>query len=76
LLEKEKLIDILLRANNRSSFLIPKSVIQENLTKSRNDENFVQMPTWFGAYAPPKPPNLYLSQKQDYDNFFASSQRR
>jgi len=76
LLEKEKLIDILLRANNRSSFLIPKSVIRENLIKSRNDENFVQMPTWFGAYAPPKPPNLYLSQKQDYDNFFASSQRR
>jgi hypothetical protein len=76
LLEKEKLIDITLKANNRSSFLIPKSVIQENLIQARDNENFVRMPTWFGAYAPPKPPNLYLSQKQDYDNFFASIQRR
>jgi hypothetical protein len=76
LFEKEDLRGITLVSNNRSNFLIPGPIIKENLSTCLMKDNFVHMPTWFGAFAPPKPPNLYLSQKQDYDNFFASIQRR
>lgn len=76
LLEKEFLRDIQLTRNNRSSALIPANVIKDNMKIAVDKGKFIPMPTWFESYAPPKPPNLYLSQKLDYDYFFANIQRR
>lgn len=76
LLGKEFLKDIQLTKNNRSNFLIPAAVIKQNLATAIECDRFIAMPTWFESYAPPRPPNLYLSQKQDYDYFFANIQRR
>jgi hypothetical protein len=37
---------------------------------------FTFMPTWFTAYSANRPPNLYLAQKQEYEKFFETLQRR
>lgn len=71
LIPKESLADIPVTTNNRG-VLIDKKLIAELMTQAVSDGLFIPMPIWFAAYAGNKPPDLYLAQKRNYDDFFTS----
>jgi hypothetical protein len=73
--EKEKLQNIEVTQNNRAVLLPPTTVMQ--LTQSSAEDNlFVFMPSWYMAYAENRPADLYLAQKQEFDQLNSASRRR
>lgn len=69
LIPKESLADIPVTTNNRG-VLIDKKLIADLMTQAVSDGLFIPMPIWFAAYAGNKPPDLYLAQRRNYDDFF------
>ncbi len=76
LLKEDSLKNIVVTGNNRSESLIPRETVKEKMTLALENGLFTYMPTWFTAYAANRPPNLYLAQKQDYEKFFETVQRK
>jgi hypothetical protein len=73
--EREKLQNIEVTQNNRAVLLPPVTVMQ--LTQNSAEENlFVFMPSWYMAYAENRPADLYLAQKQEFDQLNSASRRK
>lgn len=73
--EKEKLQDIRVTQNNRA-VLLPAPVVSELAQDSAERGLFVFMPSWYMAYAENRPADLYLAQKQEFDQMNSASRRR
>ena len=76
LLREDTLKDIVVTGNNRSKSLIPRHTVKEKMNQAVTNGLFSFMPTWFTAYSANRPPNLFLAQKQEYEKFFETVQRK
>ena len=76
LLKEDSLKNIVVTGNNRSESLIPRETVKEKMNLAVQNDLFTFMPTWFTAYSASRPPNLYLAQKQEYEKFFETVQRK
>ncbi len=74
LFDQSKLIDIEVAHNNRA-ILVPKAFVAQLMTEAIMESNFVPMTTWFACYAGGNPPDLYLSQRAEFDKRFSNSGR-
>jgi hypothetical protein len=74
LIPKESLKDVPVTTNNRA-VLIDKKLISNLMDQALNSGLFIPMPTWFSAFAGDRPPDLYLAQKRNYDDFFSSGSK-
>jgi len=73
--EKEKLQDIQVTQNNRA-VLLPAPAVTELAQDSAERGLFVFMPSWYMAYAENRPADLYLAQKQEFDQMNSASRKR
>ena len=68
------LLDVPLSSNNRGSTLA-RSVVAELMSATRKvaspNSLFVRLPVWPARYAPPRPPDLYLSLRSAWDQRFS-----
>lgn len=76
LLREDTLKNIVVTGNNRSESLIPRQTVKEKMNQAVENGLFSYTPTWYTAYSGSRPPNLYLAQKQDYEMFFETVQRK
>ena len=73
--ERDRLKDIEVTKNNRAVLLPARTV--SKLTKESADSGlFVFMPSWYMTYAENRPADLYLAQKQEFDQMNSASRRR
>ena len=73
--ERERLQNIEVTQNNRAVLLHANTVGQ--LAKESAEMGlFVFMPSWYMAYAENRPADLYLAQKQEFDQMNSASRRR
>jgi hypothetical protein len=64
------LVDVAVTRNNRGT-LIPKQTMTELMTRSASNGLWSPMPIWPARYAAPRPPDLYLAQRADFDQRFS-----
>lgn len=78
LLPKSLLVDLPVSRNNRGT-LITKKDMAQLLNAARNVTStpslFVRAPLWYGLYAPPRPPDLYLALRGSWDERFSPVSR-
>ena len=73
--ERDQLRNIEVTKNNRAVLLPARTV--SKLTKESADSGlFVFMPSWYMTYAENRPADLYLAQKQEFDQMNSASRRR
>jgi hypothetical protein len=70
LLAKDLLQDVPVSSNNRA-VLVAKSTVAALMRQAVGSGLFTPLPTWFAAWAPVRPPNLYLTQRAQYDQMFS-----
>lgn len=58
------------KRNNRA-VLIDRKIVENLMINAYEQGLFVPMPTWFAAFAGERPPDLYLAQKNEYDQMFS-----
>lgn len=73
--ERERLQNIEVTQNNRA-VLLPAGTVGELARESAENGFFVFMPSWYMAYAENRPADLYLAQKQEFDQMNSASRRR
>ena len=73
--ERERLQNIEVTQNNRA-VLLPAGKVEELARESAENGFFVFMPSWYMAYAENRPADLYLAQKQEFDQMNSASRRR
>lgn len=73
--ERERLQDIEVTQNNRA-VLLPAPRVTELAKESAESGLFVFMPSWYMAYAENRPADLYLAQKQEFDQMNSASRKR
>ena len=73
--EKEKLQNIEVTQNNRA-VLLPSSKVAELATDAADTGFFVFMPSWYMYYAQNRPADLFLAQKQDFDQLNSASRSK
>jgi hypothetical protein len=73
--ERERLQNIEVTQNNRA-VLLPASTVGELATESAENGFFVFMPSWYMTYAENRPADLYLAQRQEFDQMNSASRRR
>jgi hypothetical protein len=73
--ERERLQNIEVTQNNRA-VLLPAGTVGELTKESSENGFFVFMPSWYMAYAENRPADLYLAQKQEFDQMNSASRRR
>jgi len=73
--ERERLQDIEVTQNNRA-VLLPAPRVTELAKESAENGLFVFMPSWYMAYAENRPADLYLAQKQEFDQMNSASRKR
>jgi hypothetical protein len=73
--EKERLQNIEVTKNNRA-VLLPSATVMKLTQFAAEDNLFVFMPSWYMAYAENRPADLYLAQKQEFDQLNSASRRR
>jgi hypothetical protein len=73
--ERERLQNIEVTQNNRA-VLLPAGTVGELTKESAENGFFVFMPSWYMAYAENRPADLYLAQKQEFDQMNSASRRR
>ncbi|QOR70766.1 hypothetical protein IM660_00055 [Ruania alkalisoli] len=71
ILSRDTLQDLRVETNNRA-VLIPKDTVAGLLTEAVLRSNFISLPLWYWAYAEPRPPDMYLSQRLEYDGLFSA----
>lgn len=73
--KRARLSNIEVTQNNRAVLLPAKTVGQ--LTRESADSGlFIFMPSWYTTYAENRPADLYLAQKQEFDQMHSASRRR
>ncbi|MBT0993895.1 hypothetical protein KIN34_06290 [Cellulomonas sp. DKR-3] len=60
--------------NNRATVL-SKEIVHGLMASAAGLGLWTPMPMWFAAYAPPRPPDLYLSQRSEFDRRFSPASR-
>ena len=70
LIPKSRLVDIPVKGNNRG-LQIAAPVVNKLLKVSMDDGLFVAMPTWWGAFADERPPDLFQPQRRQFDDIFS-----
>jgi len=73
--EKERLQNIEVTQNNRA-VLLPPATVSELAKESAETGLFVFMPSWYMTYAENRPADLYLAQKQEFDQMNSASRKR
>ena len=73
--ERERLQNIEVTQNNRA-VLLPANTVGQLARESAEMGLFVFMPSWYMAYAENRPADLYLAQKQEFDQMNSASRRR
>jgi hypothetical protein len=73
--DKENLQDIEVKKNNRG-VLLPTKRTLELCKEAANQNLFVFMPTWYVSYAVDRPADLYLAQKQEFDQLSSPHRNR
>jgi len=73
--ERERLQNIEVTQNNRA-VLLPANTVGQLAKESAEMGLFVFMPSWYMAYAENRPADLYLAQKQEFDQMNSASRRR
>lgn len=73
--ERERLQDIEVTQNNRA-VLLPASTVGILAKESAELGLFVFMPSWYMTYAENRPADLYLAQRQEFDQLNSASRRR
>jgi hypothetical protein len=73
--ERERLADIEVTQNNRA-VLLPATTVGLLAKESAERGLFVFMPSWYMTYAENRPADLYLAQKQEFDQMNSASRRR
>ena len=74
-IERERLQNIEVTQNNRA-VLLPANTVGQLARESAEMGLFVFMPSWYMAYAENRPADLYLAQKQEFDQMNSASRRR
>jgi len=69
--DQPSLVSIPVKHNNRA-ILIPRTFVSNLMADSLRSNNFVPSTTWFSIYAGLNPPDLYLSQKAEYEHMFSA----
>jgi hypothetical protein len=72
---RERLKDIEVTQNNRA-VLLPANTVGQLAKESAETGFFVFMPSWYMTYAENRPADLYLAQKQEFDQMNSASKRR
>ena len=72
---RELLQNIEVKKNNRG-VLLPSKTVMELTKTSATDGYFVFMPSWYMTYAENRPADLYLAQRQEFDQMNSASRRR
>jgi hypothetical protein len=67
---RDLLQDVPVTSNNRA-VLLTKHTVASLMRQSVSADLFAPLPTWFAAWAPVRPPNLYLTQRAQYDQMFS-----
>lgn len=70
LLARDLLQDVPVTSNNRA-VLVSKDTVAALMHQAVANGLFTPLPTWFAAWAPVRPPNLYLTQRAQYDQMFS-----
>lgn len=73
--DKERLQDIEVTQNNRA-VLLPAPKVSQLARESAEEGLFVFMPSWYMAYAENRPADLYLAQKQEFEQMNSASRKR
>ena len=72
---RERLKNIEVTQNNRA-VLLPANTVSQLAKESAETGFFVFMPSWYMTYAENRPADLYLAQKQEFDQMNSASRRR
>jgi hypothetical protein len=72
---RERLKNIEVTQNNRA-VLLPANTVSQLAKESAETGFFVFMPCWYMTYAENRPADLYLAQKQEFDQMNSASRRR
>jgi hypothetical protein len=67
---QEHLVDVPVKTNNRA-VLLSRDTVAELMSTAMADGLFAPMPIWFGAYTGHRPPDLYLTQRAEFDSMFS-----
>lgn len=70
LLPKQTLQDIQVKKNNRGR-QIPKETVRSLLQQAVINGTFAPASLWFGVYASDVPPDLFITQSQEYESLFS-----
>jgi hypothetical protein len=73
--ERERLQNIEVSQNNRA-VLLPANTVGQLTRESAETGLFVFMPSWYMTYAENRPADLYLAQKQEFEQLNSASRRR
>lgn len=65
-----QLQDVPVVSNNRA-VLLAKETVAALMREAMSSGLFAPLPTWFAAWAPVRPPNLYLTQRAQFDQMFS-----
>ena len=64
------LVNVPVKTNNRAVLLARKTVARL-MTDSIETNLFVPLPNWFAAFGGDRPPDLYLTQRMEFDALFS-----
>ena len=70
LLARDLLQEVPVTSNNRA-VLVARDTVAALMRQAVGSGLFTPLPTWFAAWAPVRPPNLYLTQRAQYDQMFS-----
>ena len=73
--ERDRLRNIEVTQNNRA-VLLPANTVGLLAKESADAGMFVFMPSWYMTYAENRPADLYLAQKQEFDQMNSAARRR
>lgn len=71
LLSRDLLQDLQVKTNNRA-ILIPKQVVSALLAEAALRDLFAPLPLWYWPYAQERPPDMYSSQRAEYEARFSA----
>jgi hypothetical protein len=73
--QRARLRNIEVTQNNRA-VLLPAKTVGLLARESAESGLFIFMPSWYTTYAENRPADLYLAQKQEFDQMHSASRRR
>jgi hypothetical protein len=71
LLSRDLLQDLAVTTNNRA-ILIPKDVVSNLLAEAAVRGLFAPLPLWYWPFAQERPPDMYSSQRSEYEARFSA----